>query len=191
MKDIKYNHYFWQDDNIRLRSMQEGDWESYYYNRYDTPGRRLVNYVIDLPPTVEEAQNFANSFKDFLNESEKIMFTIEDHNGENLGAINLNSIDERNGTFSIGLLIDQDHRSKGYGTSAMTLVLNYAFYERRLNKYHGSVLEGNIGSATMLKKVGCQQEGIRTQMVYTDNKYHDIILFGLTKEQFGNKILST
>lgn len=36
----------------------------------------------------------------------------------------------------------------------------------------------------MLKKLGCIQEGIRRQMVYTDGKYFDEILFGLTKDEF-------
>jgi len=42
------------------------------------------------------------------------MFTIENLDSENIGALNLNSIDERNGTFSIGMQIDRDHRGKGY-----------------------------------------------------------------------------
>lgn len=88
------------------------------------------------------------SFIDFKTGTGRIMFTIENLNGENVGGVNLNSIDERNGTFSIGMQIDRDHRGKGYGTAAMRIVLRYAFFERRLNKYYGHVLEGNIASAT-------------------------------------------
>lgn len=80
--------------------------------------------------------------------------------------------------------IDREHRGKGYGTVAMQILLRYAFFECRLNKYYGSVLEGNIASATMLKKLGCIEEGRRCQMVYTDGKYHDEILFGLTRDEF-------
>ena len=112
------------------------------------------------------------------------MFSIETLEGINIGAINLNSIDERNGTFSIGMIIDGHHRGKGYGTSAMNILLKYAFFERRLNKYYGSVLDGNIASATMLKKLGCKEEGVRKQMVYSGGKYHDEILFGLTKDEY-------
>lgn len=43
---------------------------------------------------------------------------------------------------------------------------------------------GNIGSGTMLKKLGCKEEGIRRQMIYTDGKYVDEILFGLLKDEF-------
>ncbi len=187
MKKINYDRYFWQDDLVRLRGIEEKDWETHYYNRFDSEGRRLLNYKVELPPTEDEAKEMVERFKNFNTGSGRIMFTIENLDGEIVGGINLNSIDERNGTFSIGMQIDLDHRGKGYGTAAMRIVLRYAFMERRLNKYYGAVLENNTGSAKMLKKLGCTQEGIRRQMVFTRGKFMDEILFGLTSEEFREK----
>ncbi len=184
MRQINYENFYWQNELVRLRSIQESDWEGHYYNRFDTPARRLLNYEVELPPTVNEAKDFVEKYNNFVSGTGRLMFTIENLDGENVGGINLNSIDEKNGTFSIGMQIDRDHRGKGYGTAAMRIVLRYAFLERRLNKYYGSVLEGNIASATMLNKLGCVEEGRRRQMVYTDGKYYDEILFGLLKEEF-------
>ncbi|WP_256721809.1 GNAT family N-acetyltransferase [Paenibacillus odorifer] len=62
------------------------------------------------------------------------MFTIENLNGEYVGGVNLNSIDEKNGTFSIGVQVDRDHRGKGYGTRAINILLKYAFLELRLKQ---------------------------------------------------------
>ncbi len=187
MKKINFDSYFWQDGLVRLRGIEEKDWEVHYYNRFDSEGRRLLNYKVELPPTEKEAKDMVENFKDFNYDSGRIMFTIENLEGEIVGGINLNSIDERNGTFSIGMQIDRDHRGKGYGTDAMKIVLRYAFNERRLNKYCGSVLENNTASEKMLKKLGCTQEGIRRQMVYTRGKFMDEILFGLTSEEFGER----
>lgn len=186
MKEMNYSNYFWQDEEIRLRAIQEGDWEGHYYNRYDTPGRRLVDCEVELPPTIAEAKNFADTFLDFSNGSGhgRIMFTIENLNGENVGGLNINSIDERNGTFGIGIQVDRDQRGKGYGTRAMRILLRYAFLERRLNKFDVGVLEGNIASATMMKKLGCIQEGERRQAIYMNGRYYNMLLFGLTKEEF-------
>lgn len=184
MKEINYDNYFWQENGIRLRAMREEDWEGHYYNRFDIQAWRNLNYRVELPPTVEEAQKVVERFKAFPEGLSRIMFTIETLDGENVGGMNLNSIDEKNGTFSIALQIDRDHRAKGYGTSAMRILLRYAFLERRLNKFNGSVLDGNIGSATMLKKLGCKQEGVRRQVVYTNGEYKDEILFGLTRDEF-------
>jgi RimJ/RimL family protein N-acetyltransferase len=98
--------------------------------------------------------------------------------------INLNSIDERNGTFSIGIQIDRDYRGKGYGTRALRILLRYAFFERRLNKFNDCVLEGNEASVRMMKKLGCIQEGVRRQVIFTNGQYCNLILFGLTKDEF-------
>ncbi len=187
MKKINYDNYYWQNELVRLRSIQESDWEGHYYNRFDTPARRLLNCEVELPPTIEEAKEFVEKFAKISSDTGRLMFSIENHDGENVGGINLNSIDEKNGTFSVGLQIDRDHRSKGYGTAGMSIVLRYAFFERRLNKYYGHVLEGNVASATMLKKLGCVEEGRRRQMIYTNGKYYDEILFGMIKEEFKLK----
>jgi RimJ/RimL family protein N-acetyltransferase len=182
MRDIDYSNYFWQDEAIRLRAIQPEDWENHYINRFDTLARRLLECAVELPPTVTEAKSFAESFSDFS--SNRLMFTIENLNGENVGGINLNSIDEKNGTFSIGIQIDRDHRGKGYGTRAVNILLKYAFFERRLNKFNDYVLEGNEASTAMMRKVGCVQEGVRRQVFYTNGRYFDSILFGLTKDEY-------
>ncbi|PIH04125.1 GNAT family N-acetyltransferase [Clostridium combesii] len=192
MREIDYDNYFWQQNGVRLRAMQPEDWNGHYYNRFDTLARRLLNYEVELPPTLDESRKFADTFTDFKLEMGRVMFIIETLDGINVGILNLNSIHERNGTFSIGMQVDKDYRGKGYGTEAMRILLRYAFLERRLNKFNASVLDGNIGSTTMLKKLGCQQEGVRRQVVYTDGRYMDEILFGLTKDEFikNEKILS-
>ncbi len=190
MKEINYDKYFWQNDFVRLRAIEDIDWESHYYNRFDTPARRLLNYEVELPPTKLEANEMIGTFADFKPGTGRLMFTIVTLDGQNIGGLNLNSIDEKNGTFSIGMQIDRDHRGKGYGTAAMEIILKYAFLERRLNKYYGSVLDGNTASASMLKKLGCTEEGRRRQMVYTEGKYYDEILFGLIKSEYEERIIS-
>jgi RimJ/RimL family protein N-acetyltransferase len=187
MKEVNYANYFWQDEEIRLRAIQLEDWEGHYHNRFDTSARRLLECAVELPPTIAEAKKFAETFSDFSTGNGRIMFTIENLIGENIGGINLNSIDERNGTFSIGIQIDQDHRGKGYGTRATRILLRYAFYERRLNKFNDYVLEGNEASTTMMRNLGCVQEGVRRKVIYTNGQYHDLILFGLTKDEFIEK----
>jgi RimJ/RimL family protein N-acetyltransferase len=187
MREIDYSQYFWQDDKVRLRALREEDWEDHYYNRFDTPARRLLECAVELPPTHVEAKNFTENFSDFSLGKGRIMFTIVNMDGENVGGVNLNSIDERNGTFSIGIQIDRDHRGKGYGTRAVRILLNYAFFERRLNKFNDYVLEGNEPSAAMMRKLGCVQEGVRRQVIYTEGRYQDLILFGLTKDEFMEK----
>lgn len=184
MRDINYDNYFWQENGVRLRAIQPEDGELQYHNEFDSVARVLLNYEIELPPTVEGSIKSAEYFSNFSPESGRLMFIIENLDGEILGSFNICGIDEKNGKFSIGMQMDRNHRGKGYGTKAMRILLRYAFLERRLNKFNTCVLDGNIGSATMLKKLGCKEEGRRRQVVYTNGKYVDEIFFGLTKGEF-------
>lgn len=154
---IDYSNYYWQDDKVRLRAIQLEDWEGDYISKFDTPARRLLECAIELPPTISGSKKFAEENTDFAS---------------------------TNGTFSIGIVIDKEYRGKGYGTRAMKILLKYAFLERRLNKFNDYVLEGNEGSAKMMRKLGCVQEGVSRQVVYINGQYLDFIMFGLTKDEF-------
>lgn len=182
--NIDYSNYFWQDTKVRIRGMHPEEWEREYSGQFDTSARRLLLCSTELPPTITGSKKFAEENADFSSSKGRIMFIIEDLAGKSIGEINLSSIDERNGTFSIGISIDKENRGMGYGTRAMKILLKYAFLERRLNKFNAYVLEGNDASAKMLTKLGCIQEGVRRQAVYINGKYMDFVLFGLTKDEF-------
>ena len=184
MKPISYDNYYWQNDLIRLRALTFEDWENDYPNYFDSKARFHLQQEIELPPVIETIQEQSRKFANFNPETGLLMFTIETLDGTVVGALNLNSINERNGTFSIGIQIGVGYRHKGYGTAAMRILLKYAFLERRLNKFNSGCVEGNIASIAMHKKLGCIQEGVRKQMYYSDGRYFDDILFGLTKDEF-------
>lgn len=184
MKEINYNNYFWQEDGIRLRAMKAEDSEHEYYNRFDTEGRRFLNYEVELPLSKEALKKSCEVFYDFAPGTGRYMFTIETLEGIAAGSLNLCGVDKKNGKFSVGIQVNVDQRGKGYGTKAMRILLRYAFFELRLNKFNTCVFDGNIGSATMMEKLGCKQEGIHRQMIYTNGKYFDEIFYGLTKEDF-------
>lgn len=183
MKEIVYDNYYWQNDLVRLRAWSEGDWEWDYYNNFDSEGLRFADCELGLPPTTYASEKFTETIKNFSTKN-RTYFAIETLDDIHVGRINLNSIDEQNGTFEIAILIDRDYRGRGYGISAMKIVLKYAFMERRLNKYCASILDDNLGSIAMHKKLGCEQEGLCKQNIYTNGRYHDEVLFGLTKDDY-------
>jgi len=184
MKPILYNNYYWQNELVRLRAGTFEDWEDAYPNYFDSKARFLLQEKIELPPVISDIQEQVRQFAGFNEETGRLMFTIETLDGITVGGFNLNSINERNGTFSIGIQIGIEYRGKGYGTAAMRILLKYAFLERRLNKFNVWCLEENIASITMMKKLGCVQEGVRRQIIYSGGRYLDGILFGLTKDEF-------
>ena len=185
-KTIDYSKYYWQNEKVRFRASKGTDWEEHFYNYFDSEARFLLESQIELPVDAGIEEENSKKHTDY-NNTGRIMFTIETLDGINVGGININSIDERNGTFGIGMQINRNYRGKGYGTSAMKILLDYAFNERRLHKYQGFVIEGNIASETMLIKLGCVKEGIIRGTTFHKGKYWNEIHYGLFAEEFNNK----
>ncbi len=184
MKPISYDNYYWQNELVRLRAWTPEDWEASYPSLFDSPARFLLDEEVELPPVMATWQEKNRNWGNFNLETGRLMFAIETLAGETVGGLNLNSINERHGTFGIGIQVHTGERGKGYGTAAMRIVLRYAFLERRLNKFNSGCVEGNTASAAMHKKLGCVEEGIRKQMYYHEGRYFDLWLFGLTRDEF-------
>jgi RimJ/RimL family protein N-acetyltransferase len=188
MKDINYDNYFWQRDGVRLRAIEIEDSESYYLKRFDTEGRRQIVHGVELPPTKVEADQFVKEHIKLFQDGEEYSFIIENIQGEKIGLAELNSIDEKHGTFSVGIQIHKEYRRKGYGSSVMQILQRYAFLENRLNKLNVCIIEGNHEGAIFLEKFGCLKECVRREMFYSNGKYIAEVYYGLLRNEFLNRM---
>jgi RimJ/RimL family protein N-acetyltransferase len=177
--------YYWQSEHIRLRPMHVDDvvlWLA--EERSDSEAVRMLNPGMDLPKSEQDARAFAERYAEFGHRHERIMFSIETLDGELVGGINIHSMDQRNGTFETGSRIYRAYRGRGYGFEAKIIVLRYAFHELRFQKYNIRCLESNQPMINHAARLGCQPEGRMRRHVYTDGRYYDDLLFGLTREEF-------
>jgi RimJ/RimL family protein N-acetyltransferase len=187
MKEIDYSKYFWKNDKVRLRPLKIEDWKDRYYNIFDSDARFFLNSEIDLPVDEKTAEDDFKKRYGNGNEKNKIDLLIETLEGISVGSMHLGGINERNGTFGIGMQINIEHRGKGYGTAAMKILLDYCFNERRLNKYQSFVIEGNVASEKMLQKLGCIKEGVIRGTTFHQGKYWNEIHYGLFAKEFNEK----
>ncbi|WP_058302152.1 hypothetical protein [Gorillibacterium timonense] len=74
--------------------MREGkeEFRERFRKKVDRAFGRLLDYQVELPPTLAEAKRFAEEYADFSRNHERIIFTIENLNGDNVGGINLSGI---------------------------------------------------------------------------------------------------
>ena len=188
MFNIDYSNYYWQNDKVRIRPIKLEDWKEHYLNVFDSEAEFLLDSEIKLPfdEKISE-EHWKNWYGEGFDKNGRIRLTIETLDGKNVGSYNLAGIDERNGTFGLGMRINREYRGQGYGTSAMKILLDYAFNERRLNKYQSFVIEGNIASETMLIKLGCIKEGVIRGTTFHKGKFWNEIHYGLFAEEFNNK----
>lgn len=134
-------------------------------NRYLT----LYNSIISLTGEKELLEKVA---------SEEFMLAIvKKDNDELLGNIGLNQIDYKNGRASLGIFIgEEENLSKGYGSEAIKLMVNYAFNNLRLHNIKLDVFEDNIRAQKAYQKCGFKEYGRRHEALFQNGKYLDEIM---------------
>jgi len=156
--------------------------------RDDHEAVHFLNYGTPLPKSRRDAEAFAERYAEFGNRDERIMWSMETHAGELVGGINLHSMDLKNGTFQTGTRTYRGHRGRGYGLEAKVLVLRYAFFELRYQKYEVRCLATNDAMVRHMARLGATLEGRIRRHVYTQGVYVDELAYGLTREEFEARL---
>lgn len=184
MKENKEeSNYFWQGTKVKLRLLEKDEWKIYFDEQTDSEGIRVYEPGIQLPKTEEILKEWIeNRIKTPSNSN--ISFMIENLEEEVVGISSLGSRNERNGTFSYSIRIFPNHRNKGYALDTSKIILRYGFYELRYQKANSETIEINTASINMHHSLGFKDEGRRRCNVYTNGKYYDEVLFGITIEEF-------
>ncbi len=104
---------------------------------------------------------------------------------ELIGIMALHKIDHHHGTSTTGSFIGRkDLWSKGYGTEAKMLVLEYAFNTLGLRKICSSVYDFNQRSARCLEKCGYIREGHLKASKWRNGSFVDEYLYSVFREDF-------
>lgn len=185
---MDYSRYFWQGEKIRLRPIKVDDAEQAFIDNLDSPSRQVLQLGVELPISIESLKETLEKYSDCKDVNGIIIFIIETHDGTNVGGISLHTRNRKNGTFSMGLIISRPHRNKGYAAEAARILMKYCFHERRYQKCNSACIADNEASVALHKSLGFVEEGRRRRQFFMNGRYYDDILFGLTREEFDNKL---
>lgn len=104
---------------------------------------------------------------------------------EIIGTMGLHGIDHRNRRATTGSVIGRKaFWSKGYGTEAKMLLLEYAFNTLNLRKVCSAVLDLNGRSMKALEKCGYKPEGVLKEHIFRNGRYADEHLFAVFHKDF-------
>lgn len=79
---------------------------------------------------------------------------------------------------------DSAYWSRGYGTDATRLILNYAFNELNLYRVGSSCISYNERSIRLHEKVGFKREGAARAMIQREGQRSDLIYFGILRDEW-------
>ncbi|MCA9832711.1 MAG: GNAT family N-acetyltransferase [Thermomicrobiales bacterium] len=177
---------YWEGNLVRLRATEPGDGEHFYLLNQERDVDRSLEFV--YPPTSRASQmawtEKAAIEGGFRNNNE-FLFQIEVlETGEHVGSIDTHHCNPRQGTFEYGLSVREQYRGRGYASEAILLVLRYYFFELRYRKAEPGVFAFNDASIALHKKLGFIEEGCRRWHGYSNGQFHDLLLYGMTIDEF-------
>lgn len=106
-----------------------------------------------------------------------------------IGISSIIKIDWKNNHAWHGIMLgDKDIRGKGYGIDTVMATMRYAFDEMHLERLDGGIIEYNVISLSLYKKLGWKEEGIRRNYLYRKGKYWNYILVGITRDDYYDSI---
>lgn len=119
--------------------------------------------------------------------TEKYNFAIVNMENDTLiGNISLMNVHDVNRTAELGIFIgDEQFLSKGYGSEAIMLILNYAFNYVNLNNIMLKVYSNNKRAIKAYEKCGFKTFGIWKNSRYFNGEYADENWMNILKEDFN------
>lgn len=109
-----------------------------------------------------------------------------------IGWVQLDGIEWAHRTSAVGIGIgSRNHWDNGYGTEAMTLLLNFAFYELNLHRVFLTAFSYNPRAIHLYEKLGFQLEGRHREHLQRDGQRHDMLLYGLLSREWIGRATSS
>ena len=140
-----------------------------------TVNLQLYNGVINT----EHEKSFLDTLSKEHNYS--IIDTAAD---ELIGNCGFMDVDHLNRTAEAGIFIgNKNYWGKGYGTEALSLLIDYGFKALNLHNIQLRVYSFNKRAIRAYEKTGFKQIGIRREALYRNLKWHDIIYMDILSDR--------
>ncbi len=98
-------------------------------------------------------------------------------------------VDERNRHAELAIVIgEKDYWSKGYGSQMMHTLLEYGFEGLNLERLYLHVFSFNERAIKFYEKFNFKHEGTLRNMLYRDGKYHDLLAYGLMRDEWQRNL---
>ncbi|WP_315122174.1 GNAT family protein [uncultured Clostridium sp.] len=173
-------------DFVYLKKLDKEYLEQYWEN--------LSNCSIETTVFTGTQQVFSKSdieryLEDISEDRSRIDFLIfSKESNKIVGEVVINDIFRNNRSANIRILVNRkEDFSKGYGSEAMILALDYGFAMLNLHRIELEVFPFNQRAIHVYGKIGFIREGIRRDGCFFNNKYYDMITMSILEEEFREK----
>ncbi|WP_088049285.1 GNAT family N-acetyltransferase [Virgibacillus dakarensis] len=134
---------------------------------------------LPYPYCIEDALSWMEHHRDNFNANKLYEFAITDkETGELYGAIALSNNQKFNHG-EIAYWVGEEFWGNGHATEAAQAILKFAFDVKQYHKIFARYFHSNPASGRVLQKLGMKQEGILIDHVRKENRYEDLVYYGI------------
>jgi ribosomal-protein-alanine N-acetyltransferase len=153
----------------------------------------IADTTLNIPHPYEDgmAEQWIATHKPRFEEGKLCNFavTLRD-SGDLVGAIGL-VITRRFDHAELGYWIGKPYWGKGFCTEAARAVIDYGFTVLGLQRIHASHLARNPASGRVMRNIGMKQEGTLRGHAKKWDKYEDLVLYGILKQEWQDRSQQT
>ena len=168
-------------DEVSLRPVDWADKDQMYPWVCDSELEVLSGWGTPRSKTSYEAK-----FRSFLENppGDLVVFAIE-HRGELVGRIELAEVAHEHRRASLGLFVgDKRKRGSGIGSSAVIIMLDYAFKGMNLERVCAYTYSFNERARRLMLSVGFVEEGLLRAHEYHNGEARDMYVYGMLARDF-------
>jgi len=118
-----------------------------------------------------------------VKEEKKLYFLVLQDN-LCLGVISLNRIDLKNRHAYLGIYANPEEKISNAGFFLGRALLKMSFEFIGLHSLKLEVIENNHRAINLYRKLGFKEEGRLREFVYKEGKWYDVIVMGMTEEEY-------
>lgn len=168
---------------VYLKKLDKEYIEEYWENFKNTSIETMIFTGSAQAFNKTEIENYIDRVAADSDRVDFLIFSKQDN--KLVGEVVINEVDRNNRCGNIRILINKkEDFSKGYGTEAMILALNYGFGMFNLHRIELEAYPFNNRAVHVYEKIGFKREGIRRDGAYYNHKYYDMITMSFLENEF-------
>ena len=176
---------YWRTEAIRLRAIEPGDAQAVMGWHEDSELSRHMDFL-NPPQSLAAIERFIESETTNKLEGDRYFWIIENAVGDIVGHIDTRC-NTRHRNFEYGVSITASHQRMGYGSQAISKILDYYFNQLGYHKVMAGVHSDNLPSRALHESLGFCLEGSLREMIFTNGGFVDLLQYGQTSTEFNER----
>ena len=163
---------------VTLRAMEPEDLDLLYRIENDNSFWNVG--ITNVPYSRYSLRDFIASSTGDIYKDGQVRLIIENSEREVVGIADLVNFDARNCRAEVGIVIECQHRRKGYAAEALSLMADYSRKVLHLHQLYAIVSKDNLASIALFSKAGYQVTAEMKDWLYTGKEYISAQLLQMT-----------